>query len=230
MAIHPDGSIIVADRENHVIRRVTTDGHVTTIAGIPGQSGFSEGAALNSKFSQPEDVVFAQDGTLFVADSGNHQVRHIDTSGNVLTFAGDILSRFGNTDAVGVLARFTRPSGMCIDSLGNLYVAESQPGLIRKISPERAVTTLAGKTKEESGKDFFRPFQIAFDPSGDLYVSDLNLILKISSLGEISIYAGQPGSRFGDLDGGADTARLHAPDSLAFDQAGNIFTSSTAVL
>ena len=182
--------IYVADSNNHRIRKITSGGDVTIFAGIaenpPGKtntSGFANGPGKAAQFDYPEGVAVDSSGILYVADYYNHCIRKIITStGNVTTFAGAEPTSAGSgtrgdDNGAGTAARFNLPSGVAVDSSGNLYVADSENERIRKITPEGTVSTLAGSTwghKDATGEaaQFRHPTGVAVDSSGNLYVAD----------------------------------------------------------
>ena len=159
MAVGPGGYLYVADTGNHVIRRISPLGYVTTIAGVPHRSGFSDGMANQALFYSPKGIIVAPDGRIFVADTGNHLIREI-RGGIVSTLAGGLVfldehehDRFGDgwddaplgghADGIGAFASFNQPTG--IDLWENhLVVADSASHSIRLVSMAGDVTTLAG--------------------------------------------------------------------------------------
>jgi sugar lactone lactonase YvrE len=150
IAVDSSGNLYVADYFNCLIRKVTTAGTVTTIAGsaagIGGYSGSADGVGAAARFSYSQGIGVDSFGNLYVADSGNHIIRKITSGGNVTTIAGNTGSCCGSADGFGTAARFYRPQGIAIDSYGNLYIAESGNHLIRKITSGGNVSTIAGSS------------------------------------------------------------------------------------
>lgn len=200
---------------------------VTTYAGYT--MGYNDTAAAYSKFNYPYGVVSDSQGNLFVADSNNHKIRKIDSSGsNVTTFAGNAQ---GFSDGNGMSPRFNTPCSITIDNAGNLYVTDPGNYKIRKITPSGNVSTLAGSTQgyfdgEGIYAKFNNPFGIAIDPDGNLYVSDYfyHNIRKITPLGFVSTFAG---STQGFADGVGSNAKFNHPTGLAADAAGNIYVADS---
>ncbi|VAW87327.1 hypothetical protein MNBD_GAMMA17-1579 [hydrothermal vent metagenome] len=134
VAFGPDGSLYIADEGNNRVRRVTSDGTVTTVAGTgvqgdSGDGGFADQALLNA----PNGVAMSIDGSLYIADSGNHRIRSITPEGIIITVAGT-----GNQGSFGDAgpadqAQLNAPSGVAIGANGNLYIADKRNSLVRKI-------------------------------------------------------------------------------------------------
>jgi hypothetical protein len=122
LAVDGDRNLIVADYNNHLIRKITPDGIVTTVAGVRGQRGFADGPGLSSKFYYPAGVALDGDGNIFVADEENYRVRKITPAGLVSTVAGS--GESGHADSQGTSAKFTKPRSITIDGNGDLFVAD----------------------------------------------------------------------------------------------------------
>ncbi len=178
-----DGSVVVADSENHAIRRILPDGTVTTIAGGNGE-GVRDGPAATAQFAGPEDVAIAPDGSIYVADRDAHRIRKIAPDGMVTTVAGggpiaglsnDAAAWGDFRDGPAEEARFSFPHGIVIDQYGDLYVAEDYQR-IRRVSPAGWVSTFAGSSRlgyrdGPAGRArFFEILAIAIDSSGTIYV------------------------------------------------------------
>ena len=180
------GNIYVAEYFGAVVRKITPAGVVTTLAGS-GAVGFADGKGRAAVFRNPFGIVVDPQGDLYIADRGNHRIRKITSDGVVTTLAGS--GQVGATDGAGPKASFNFPSGLALDSDGNLYVADTENQLLRKITPRGQVTTLAGQPMQAGAQDgvgqaarFNKPFAIAADQLGDLYVTDSegHLIRKVT--------------------------------------------------
>jgi len=187
VAADQTGALYVADRGAHTIRKITSRGVVSTLAGT-GLPGYTDGMGSIAQFHDPMTVVVDRSGRLFVADSGNHAIRMIMPGGRVSTVAGSPLA--GAVDGRGAAARFNWPTGLAVDPRDNLYVADSNNALIRMISPDGQVTTLAGIG--HAGSDdgpgetagFHFPTGVAVDRQGDVYVADsANHMIRLISPG-----------------------------------------------
>jgi DNA-binding beta-propeller fold protein YncE len=145
------GNVIVADNHNHDIRKITPQGHVSTLAGT-GEWGHRDGEANVAQFNYPRGVAVDEDGNVMVADKGNHRIRKITPQGHVSTLAGT--GEKGYQDGEGTIAQFNYPQGVAVDKDGNIIVTDEENYHIRKITPQGHVSTLAGtgKTGHRNGK------------------------------------------------------------------------------
>lgn len=222
VAVDTQGIVYVADLSNHSIRKVTPDGVVSTLAG--STPGFAEGTGINAQFDSPSGVTVDDQGNIYVADAGNHRIRKITPSGVVSTLAG---STEGFEEGNGANAKFSFPRGVAIDSIRNVYVADTENHKIRKVTPNGVVSTLAGSTlgfTEGNGANaqFSLPSGIAIDSHGNLYVSDSgnHKIRKVTPSGAVSTLAG---SVAGFADGIGTDAQFSSLREVAVDAHGNIY-------
>ena len=234
VSVAADGTLTVADTANGTIRRIATSGAVTTLAGSPGARGNLDGAGTAASFSYPVGLAQTTDGTVYVADAMNHTIRRISVGGGVSTFAGTA-GMSGATDGTGAAARFNYPTGLALDSGGNLYVADSTNNLLRKITPAGVVTTLAGLAGVSGSQDgagsyalFNNPGGLSVDPTGDVYVADTgnSLIRRVTPAGVVATLAGLPGVA-GYRNGTLAEAWFNQPRALALDASGNLYVADT---
>jgi sugar lactone lactonase YvrE len=184
IALGRNGNLLVADTLNHAIRSVTPAGLVTTLAGMAQVAGAGDGAASVARFNLPYGVAVAMDGTVFVADSGNHAIRKISIDGTTSTVAG-MAGSSGHADGDGAAARFDSPQGISLDAGGALYIADTLNATVRRLGLDGQVTTVAGVAGQDGiltgslpGR-LYRPFGIAITPSGAMAVSSGNSVLTI---------------------------------------------------
>lgn len=223
-----DGSVIVADRLNHRLRRIQASGEVVHLAGsIDGASGNADGDASTSRFHDPQGVSIGSDGRVYVADTGNHRIRILNTDGSVSTLAG---STEGFADASGASARFSHPSGLGLDSHGDLLVADRDNHRIRRVTPDGDVSTLSGGEAgfvdgPRSAARFNHPQGIYVAPDGFVYVADSNnhAIRMVTPSGEVLTLAGNGTAGFSDGTGA--NARFRHPVGLTGDDAGNLYVA-----
>jgi len=229
LAISPNGDLFVADTGNHIIRKITASGVASTVAGAAGQSGALDGAASLARFDSPLGIVVATNGTIYVADTGNHTIRAISSAGGVTTLAGSA-GDWGTSDGLGAVARFNGPLGLALDSNGNLFVSDSNNHTIRKIAPDHTVTTWAGAplidgfvNGDRAAARFSKPAELRFDSQDNLYVADSfnHAIRKISAEGKVTTVTGFSGQS-GAADGINGQPQFYNPYSLAFLPDGSL--------
>ncbi|MBK8095185.1 MAG: choice-of-anchor D domain-containing protein [Verrucomicrobiaceae bacterium] len=178
VAVDGSGNVYVADNENHTIRKVTSAGVVTTLAGLAGTAGSADGTGSTARFSNPAGVAVDSSGNVYVGDRSNHTIRKVTSAGVVTTLAGSA-GVFGSTNATGSAARFYYPAGVAVDAGGNVYVGDTYNDAIRKITPGGVVTTIGGVSGSIGSTDglgtaarFNDPFDVAVSTGGRLYVPD----------------------------------------------------------
>lgn len=217
------GNVYVADTGNHVIRKISPSGVVTTLAGTPGVPGATEGLSASARFNSPSGVAVDLQGNVYVADTGNHTIRIITPSGVVGTFAG-LAGNLGSADGAGSNARFQFPSAIVSDSTGALYVADTLNHTIRKIVAG-TVSTLAGTAGTQGSLDgsgisarFAFPSGIAVDAAFTVYVADTvnHVIRMITAAGVVTTPAGLANVS-GSADGAGNIARFNQPKAVAVD-------------
>lgn len=226
LAIDGNGNLFVADKNNHAIRKITPDGTVTTIAG-KGSAGAVNGNVANATFNHPSGLAVDGNGNIYVADQDNHMIRKIATDGTVTTLAGSLTQ--GSADGNGAAAGFYYPSGIAIDGGGNLFVADYYNQRIRKISPNGAVTTIAGSSQGSNDGQgvnarFQYPAGLAVDGQGNIYVADRdnNRIRKISATGRVTTLAGDV---HGFADGTGAQAQFFLPREITVDANGVLYVA-----
>ena len=228
------GNVYVADKNNNTIRKVTPAAVVTTLAGLPGGRGSTDGTGTSARFWSPQGLAADNAGNVFVADSPNQTIRKVTSAGVVTTLAG-LAGSAGGADGTGSAARFNVPTGLAVDIAGTVCVADTINHTIRKVTSAGAVTTLAGLAGSAgsadgtgSGARFNQPFAVATDGAGNVFVADTlnNTVRKVTSEGIVTTFAGMAGSA-GSADGAGSAARFDYPECVAVDGAGNVFVADT---
>jgi streptogramin lyase len=244
IAVDSNTNVYVADMYNHIIRKLSLSGAgwvVTTIAGLAGNAGSSDGANANARFSSPYGVAVDGSGNVYVADTGNSTIRELTPSGTnwvVSTIAG-VAGSAGSTNGIGTIARFRFPTALAVDGAGTLYVADEGNSTIRMITPfgnTWMVTTIAGSPGNFGTADgmngsarFEEPYGVAVDKSGSVYVADKysDTIRKVTPSGinwVVSTIAGLVGSA-GSSDGVGASARFNNPTGVAAGNDGNLYVA-----
>lgn len=234
VAVATNGTVYVADSDNHTIRKISSTGAVTTLAGSPGISGSSDGTGSAARFNVPYGVAVDSGGVVYVADTFNQTIRKIGLDGKVSTLAGSA-GITGSSNGTGSSARFNSPSSVAVDASGNVYVADSGNSTIRKITAAGAVSTLAGDPNLPGSENgigsaalFSDPYGIAVSAAGVVYVADSgnHTIRVITSTGTVTTLAGSP-SLSGSLNGTGSAARFNFPSAVAVASTGIVYVADT---
>lgn len=220
IAFDPQGNLYVADTDNNRVRKVSTAGVITTIAGtgITGYTG-DGGPASNATLSFPSGVVVDQHGNVFIADTGNLVVRKVDSSGTITTFAG-----------------LFHPYGLAVDTSGNIYAADANSCVVWEITPSGSSSIVAG-VQNQCGYNsdnipatqalLFRPVGVGVDSAGNFYIADHNnyRVREVNKLGIIETVVGN-GTCGSNGDGGLATlAEVCTVTGVTFDAVGNMYVA-----
>ena len=227
IAVDAAGNIYVADYGNNKIRKISTAGIVTTLAGN-GTLGALNGPDSLATFNGPTSLAVDPSGNVYVADNNNNQIRLIATNGMVSTIAGS--DSTGSQNGQGALAYFFGPAGVACDAQGNVYVADAGNNLIRMITPGGLVSTVTGNINPgaQNGPDSIATFNnttgVAIDAGGNIYVADmLNSLIREISGGQVNTLAG--GDTTASINGVGTSADFFFPNSLAVDASGNVYVT-----
>ena len=241
IAVDSSGTLYVTDTGNDTIRTISAAGIVATLAGSPQQVGSADGAGSAARFSSPLGIAVDSGGNIYVADSGNQTVRKVTPSGIVSTLAGSP-GQSGSADGIGTAARFKSPSGIAVDSAGNVYVADTGNDTVRRISPSGVTTTVAGQAAQPGSANGFGtaatfngPTAVVVDSSGDVFVADTgnNSMREIFPNGYVATLSGWVGVLVGPGLGGiysgqlgvynGPVPRIVSPTGLAIDGSGDLY-------
>jgi len=244
VAVDSAGNIFVADLYNSTVRRIATNGEVSTIAGLAGSIGSSDGTNSDARFYDPIDVALDKAGNVYVTDIFNNTIRKITPIGTnwiVSTIAGKDEFHPGELDGIGTNAIFYNPTGIAVDANTNLYVTDGNGATIRRITPSGTnwlVTTIAGFPQTFGSTDgvgtnalFFDPHGITVDTESNVYVADTvnDTIRKLSPDGTnwiVTTIAGQAGIS-GTFDGTGTNALFYFPEGVALDKFGNLYVADS---
>lgn len=245
VAVDAAGSVYVADSGNDRIRRIDADGTITTLAGIAGQAASEEGAPNSAddgspagrlRLNGPGGVATDAAGNVFVADTFNHRVLVIDSRGGITTLAGGDQAGLHGDGGPANQAGLNCPSGVAVDSSGNVLIADKNNLAVRRVDPEGILTSVH-LTSTYGGDDglateaaFVGPLGLAADWHGNVYVADAgdHRVRKINPSGTITAFAGTGEQGFEGDTGPARAARFDRPSSVTLDGAGNVYVADAS--
>jgi sugar lactone lactonase YvrE len=225
MAFGPDGAMYFADHGNNRIRRIDTAGIIATIAGS-GQTGIDQGSfagdggpAVEARLQEPYGVAVDRVGNVYVSDRDNNRIRKIDAKGIISTIAGDGHTGFSRDGVLGSQTSIELPLGVTVDALGDVLFADADNKRVRMIDRHGVITTIAGSGKNAATGDgglarkaaLADPENLAFDASGNLYVTDTvsDRLRRIDGHGIITTLASNRGG-----------------NGLAIDRGGNLYVTN----
>ena len=247
LAFDPQGNLYIADLGNGRVRKISSGGNITTVAGggtiAPGGNG-DGGPAASAQLLQPRNLTVEPDGTLYISDFGAQRVYRVSAGGILTTLAGTGSAGFSDDGGASQLAQLNSPAGLASDSNGTLYIADSANNRIRRVYQGviSSVYNVAGPTgvalsptgalyiaasgylgtqfKAIAGIPSAR--DVTLDRTGNVYVTTGQYVYKVTSSGTVTTIAGTGAAPYFGGDNGPPTAaRLHAPTGIAVDDAGN---------
>ena len=237
IAVDGEGNIYVSDRVQHHVRKISTDGTISTIAGV-GRPGFSGdgGPAVGAELNTPVGVAVGSDGTVYVADGFNYRIRCISPDGMIRTCIGGRGIGFSGDGGPASLAQVSLVYGLAFDAEGRLLIVDSGNRRIRRVGSDGIITTVAGSAgpagtrgdgspAKEAG--FSNPYFVTAGPDGAIYVSDFlgHRVRKIDPSGIITTLAGTGVAGAAGGDGPATSAQLNLPWGVTAGQDGAVYVA-----
>ena len=236
ITVDTPGNLFIADTYNHCIRKVDTNGIITTIAGngTNGYSGDGENAT-NATLALPAGVAFDASGNLFIGDFDDNVIRELSTNGIITTVVGDGIGGYSGDGGAATNARLTNPDGVTFDTTGNLFIADFNNNVIRKVNTNGIITTVAGggnvgfPTYGDGGPAtnvvLYTPAGVAFDTYGNLFIAELNnsAIREMNTNGVIKIVAGNGFAGYSGDGGIATSAKLCGAHGVALNASNILF-------
>ena len=233
LALDGAGNLYIADSQNNRIRRVSPDGTITTVAGT-GQAGFSGdgGPASTATLALPTGVAVDNSGNLFIADELNYRIRKVNSSGTIVTYAGNGIRAISGDGGAATSASFVLPQDIAVDGRGNLYVADSTGCAIRRIDQSGSITTIAGNGQCGSTGDggpavnaqVVYPRGISVDEANNIYFAEeaSNRVRRINAAGNIDTVLGGGDDEYSGDGGPSSKAGIAGPITTAVDSLGRL--------
>jgi uncharacterized protein (TIGR03437 family) len=236
--INSDGTVLIADTGNSSIRKVATDGTITTISGTGATAAIAQGDDTATKLAMiaPFGVAADGSGNVFIAEYGTNRIRKVDSSGKITTAIGDGNQGFAGDGGPANKVEMSGPTAVTVDSSGNIYFADSRNNRIRKLAGGNVTTIVGNGLVSYSGDggpavsaQLNAPLGVAVDPAGNIYIADTsnNVVRKIGTNGNITNFAGNASAGSNGDGGVATAAQLSGPQGVAVDSAGNVFIADT---
>jgi uncharacterized protein (TIGR03437 family) len=224
VAVDASGNVYISDTANNTVRKVAKDGTITVFAGGSGDT-----------LSRPQGLAVDSSGNVYVAEAYGARVRKYSPSGSGTTVAGSGTSGYGGDNGSATAAQLYTPSGVAVDSAGNVYIADFSNNRVRKVSPSGAITTVAGTGGSGYSGDggpatnarLNIPSAVTVDSGGNLYIADTgnNRIRIVTPAGTINTVAGNGLPGYSGDGGTATSAQVGNPVGIAVDAAGNLYIS-----
>ena len=234
IAIDTHGNVYIADQFNKRIRKVTTTGIISTVAGngIRGYSGDS-GQATAAELNYPSGITVDDSGNIFIADFYNYRIRKVTTKGIIYTIAGDSTQGYSGDGGAATAAELSYPSGVALDAKGNIYIADMGNNRIRIVNKAGVINTIAGNGNSgysgdgglATAAELNSPYGLTVDIFGNIYIADNlnNRIRKINNAGIISTIAGNGTAGYSGDGIVATMAELYSPFGVSVDSLGDIY-------
>ncbi|HEX6293026.1 MAG TPA: RHS repeat-associated core domain-containing protein [Herpetosiphonaceae bacterium] len=230
LALAADGTLYIADSDNHRIRKIAPNGIISTVAGGGSMLG-DGGPATSAQLRRPDDVILAADGTLYIADTGHGRVRKVSPDGIITTVVGTGTAGFSGDGGPATSAKLSSPAGLALAADGSLLIADTGNNRIRKVSPDGIISTVAGTGVYGSSGDggpatsanLSWPTDVLVDADGRLYIVEEDHIRRVSRDGTIMTVAGPRGLRSIWGDGYPALVTSMNPVSMALATDGSLY-------
>lgn len=238
VAVGADGTIYIADTDNHRVRRVSPQGIIATVAGngIPGYLG-DGGPAAQAQLNYPDGIALGPEGSIYIADTENQRIRFVSPQGVIATVAGTGAEGYNGDDIPALEAQLHHPGAVAVDSDGSMYIADTENQRIRFVSPQGAITTVAGIGAEGYNGDdvpaaeaqLHHPRAVVIGPEGSVYIADTgnHRVRRVSPGGIITTVAGTGTGSYGGDGGPAVQAGLNYPRGVAVRADGSVYVADT---
>jgi uncharacterized protein (TIGR03437 family) len=237
VAVDSAGNVFIGDSGNGRVRKVSTEGIITTVAGGGNAYPGDGGPATSAQLSSPGGLAMDGAGNLFIADLSDNRVRKVSPDGIITTVAGTGIDGYSGDGGPATSAQLNVPIGVAVDSAGNLFIAENGDQHIRKVSPNGIITTVAGNGAEGYSGDgglatsaqLDSVTGVAVDGAGNLFIADNynSRVRKVSPAGIITTVAG--GGEASPGDGGPATSAALSPVGIAVDGSGNLLIAGFSI-
>ena len=237
LAVDAAGNLYVADTGNHRVRKVATNGTISTVAGTGTAGSGGDGSAAGSaQLNVPLAVAVDAAGNLYIAEFGGNRVRKVAANGNIGTFAGNGITGFAGDGGQAASARLFGPRGVAVDSAGNVYIADTANNRVRQVAPNGVITTVAGTGSPGVSGDgglatnalVGNPVALATDSVGNVYIADGSArVRKLFPSGLITTIAGAGTLGYSGDGGSATDALLNGPSALAVNAAGSVWVADS---
>jgi uncharacterized protein (TIGR03437 family) len=235
------GNLYIVDQFNHRIRKIASNGTITTVAGtgVPGYSG-DGAAAVNAQINTPTGVFADTAGNIYIAEPGNQRIRKVNPSGIITTIAGNGSKGYSGDGGQATAASLFNAVRVAVDPSGNVVIADQSNHRIRRVTPAGIITTIAGNGAGTPAAGAFsgdggqataaslnNPTALAITPAGVIYFADQfnQRIRKIAADGTINTIAGNGTAGFAGDGGPALAASLNFPGGMALDASGNLYVN-----
>ncbi len=234
VAVDTAQNLYIVDYDNERIRKLDTNGLITTFAGNgrPGYSGDGGPAAMAS-LRTPNGVAVDLAGRVYIADTDNERIRRVDVDGTITTVAGTGVRGFSGDGAAATSAELHAPSGVAVDDSGVLYIADTNNNRIRSVGPDGIIHTIAGNGVSGYSGDggpaveasISTPYGVGPGPDGSVLIAEFgnNVVRQVLTDGIITTLAGSATAGFGGDGGDPKIASLNGPTDVHVDSLGNIF-------